>query len=56
MLAFAERFPGHDTIVLGRNFRSRSEILEPAVPCIGHNERRVAKALIAMRGAGGGVR
>ena len=31
MLAFAERFPGHARIVLGRNFRSRSEILEPAV-------------------------
>jgi len=56
MLAFAERFPGHDTIVLGRNFRSRAEILEPAVACIAHNERRLAKALIAMRGAGGEVR
>ena len=56
MLAFAERFPGHDTIVLGRNFRSRAEILEPAVACIAHNERRLGKALIAMRGAGGEVR
>ena len=43
-------------IVLGRNFRSRAEILEPAVACIAHNERRLAKALIAMRGAGGEVR
>jgi DNA helicase-2/ATP-dependent DNA helicase PcrA len=56
MLCFAERFPGHDTIVLGRNFRSRSEILEPAARCIAHNERRLAKALIATRGAGGEVR
>jgi DNA helicase-2/ATP-dependent DNA helicase PcrA len=29
VLAFAERFPGHAQIVLGRNFRSRSEILNP---------------------------
>jgi DNA helicase-2/ATP-dependent DNA helicase PcrA len=55
MLCFGERFPGHTRIVLGRNFRSRSEILEPAVRCIAHNERRLAKALIAMRGTGGDV-
>ena len=28
MLAFGERFPGHARIVLGRNFRSRAEILD----------------------------
>ena len=43
-------------IVLGRNFRSRSEILEPAARCIAHNEQRLAKALIATRGAGGEAR
>ena len=53
---FAERHPGHAQIVLGRNFRSRAEILEAAVRCVSHNERHAAKALIAMRGSGGQVR
>ena len=56
MLAFGERFPGHARIVLGRNFRSRAEILDAAVACVAHNTEREAKALIAMRGAGGEVR
>ena len=55
ILAFADRFPGHDTIVLGRNFRCRAEILEPAVVCVQHNRARAPKALIAMRGPGGRV-
>ena len=42
--------------MLGRNFRSRAEILEAAVRCVSHNERRAGKALIAMRGSGGHVR
>jgi DNA helicase-2/ATP-dependent DNA helicase PcrA len=53
ILEFGERFPAHRRIVLGRNFRSRAEILEAAVGCVQHNERRAAKALIAMRGPGG---
>ena len=56
VLAFGERFPGHARIVLGRNFRSRSEVLNAAVACVSQNERRTAKALIAVRGAGGLVR
>ena len=56
ILCFDERHPGHSTIVLGRNFRSRSEIRQAAVRCVGHNDRRTAKALIAMRGPGGHVR
>jgi len=56
ILAFGERFPGHERIVLGRNFRCRSEILDAAVACVAHNTQREAKALIAMRGAGGEVR
>ena len=56
ILAFGERFPAHARIVLGRNFRCRSEILDPAVACVAHNTRREAKALIAMRGGGGEVR
>jgi DNA helicase-2/ATP-dependent DNA helicase PcrA len=55
ILAFGERFPAHRRIVLGRNFRSRAEILDAAVACVAHNERRAAKALIAMRGRGGHV-
>jgi len=56
MLRFGERFPAHERIVLGRNFRSHAEILEPAARCIAHNQRRLAKALIATRGAGGEAR
>jgi len=56
MLCFGERFPAHARIVLGRNFRSRSEILEPAARCIAHNQQRLPKALIATRGAGGEAR
>ena len=40
ILCFAERHPGRTQIVLGRNFRSRAEILEAAVRCVSHNERR----------------
>ena len=56
ILCFAERHPSRAQIVLGRNFRSRAEILEAAVRCVSHNERRAGKALIAMRGSGGQVR
>jgi DNA helicase-2/ATP-dependent DNA helicase PcrA len=56
ILGFGERHPSRAQIVLGRNFRSRAEILEAAVRCVAHNERRAGKALIAMRGAGGQVR
>jgi DNA helicase-2/ATP-dependent DNA helicase PcrA len=55
VLEFGEHFPGHAEIVLGRNFRSRSEILNAAVACVSQNERRTAKALIAVRGDGGRV-
>ena len=55
ILCFAQRHPGHAQIVLGRNFRSRAEILDAAVRCVSNNERRTAKALIAMRGPGGRV-
>jgi DNA helicase-2/ATP-dependent DNA helicase PcrA len=56
ILCFSDRHPGRTEIVLGRNFRSRAEILESAVRCVSHNERRAGKALIAMRGPGGTVR
>jgi len=56
ILGFAERHPSRAAIVLGRNFRSRAEILQAAVRCVQHNEHRAPKALIAMRGTGGQVR
>ena len=56
ILCFQERHPGHARIVLGRNFRSRAEILDAAARCVSHNERRAAKALIAIRGPGGHAR
>jgi DNA helicase-2/ATP-dependent DNA helicase PcrA len=56
ILDFGRRHPSLTEIVLGRNFRSRAEILESAVRCVSHNERRAGKALIAMRGPGGTVR
>ena len=49
----AERFPGHERIVLARNFRSHAEILSAAARSIQHNPDRVPKTLIAMRGPGG---
>lgn len=55
LLAFGEQYPAHRTIVLGRNFRSRSEILDAAAACVVHNAARQPKALIAMRGGGGQV-
>ena len=55
ILTFGERFPGHAQVVLGRNFRSRAEILDAAVACVAHNPRRAGKALIAVRGPGGRV-
>ena len=55
ILTFGERFPGHAQVVLGRNFRSRAEILHAAVACVANNPRRAGKALIAVRGPGGRV-
>ena len=49
----SERFPGHERIVLARNFRSHAEILSAAARSIENNPGRVPKTLIAMRGPGG---
>jgi ATP-dependent DNA helicase UvrD/PcrA len=56
ILGFAEPHPSRVEIVLGRNFRSRAEILQAAVSCVQRNERRAPKTLVAMRGTGGQVR
>jgi DNA helicase-2/ATP-dependent DNA helicase PcrA len=42
MLAFGARYPRHRRIVLGRNFRSRAEILAAAGAGIAHNPDRMA--------------
>jgi DNA helicase-2/ATP-dependent DNA helicase PcrA len=55
ILAFGERYPRHDRVVLGRNFRSRAEILTAAACCIAINELRHPKRLVAIRGAGGRI-
>ena len=56
ILGFGERHPSSTQIVLGRNFRSRAEILEAAVRCVEPQRAAGPKALIAMRGPGGRVR
>ncbi|HWK28470.1 MAG TPA: ATP-dependent helicase [Solirubrobacter sp.] len=55
ILAFGDRYPKHAQAVLGRNFRSREEILRAASGCIAENAHRHPKTLLAMRGAGGRV-
>jgi DNA helicase-2/ATP-dependent DNA helicase PcrA len=55
VLGFGERYQGNARIVLGRNFRSRAEIVAASVRCIEHNPCRAAKAIVAMRGPGGRV-
>ncbi len=55
ILAFGERYPRHERVVLGRNFRSRAEILRAAATCVAVNQHRHPKALIAMRGPGGRI-
>jgi DNA helicase II / ATP-dependent DNA helicase PcrA len=55
ILDFAARYPRHATILLSHNFRTRTEILEAATRCVERNQRRVDKALIAVRGEGGFV-
>lgn len=42
-------------ITLGRNYRSRSEILDPANTLIHRNDQRLAKTLVSERGEGGEV-
>jgi len=53
--AFAHGHPAHRRIVLGRNFRSRAEILAAATACIAHNPARAEKTLTAERGRGGRI-
>lgn len=54
MESFANAF-GAQRVVLGSNYRCRSEILDAADRLIRHNEDRIPKLLHAERGAGGAV-
>lgn len=56
VLRFGDSFPGHRTIVLSRNFRSRALVLEVAANAIRRNRERQPKQLDAARGPGGVVR
>ncbi len=53
ILRFDRLFPGHRTITLAVNFRSRPEIVAAAKRCIDHNQVRQPKELEAIRGPGG---
>jgi DNA helicase-2/ATP-dependent DNA helicase PcrA len=55
VLRFGDWFPGFRAITLGRNYRSRAEILAVAVNCVQHNRDRVHKQLVAIRGGGGRI-
>ncbi|MDQ3678192.1 MAG: ATP-dependent helicase [Actinomycetota bacterium] len=55
LLEFRRAYPCATELVLRRNHRCRPEILDAAMRCIAHNERRLPKALIAARSAGGRV-
>ncbi|MDR1326058.1 MAG: ATP-dependent helicase [Treponema sp.] len=52
ILEFPERFPGTDIIRLERNYRSLAPILSIADSVVNHNEGRLGKTLIAVRGTG----
>jgi DNA helicase-2/ATP-dependent DNA helicase PcrA len=54
MRSFLDTFKAH-RIELGDNFRCRAEILGPAALLIGHNQKRLGKALVARRGRGGAI-
>jgi DNA helicase-2/ATP-dependent DNA helicase PcrA len=56
VLRFGDWFSAARHVTLGRNYRSRAEILRAAVSCVSHNTHRVEKNLIAERGTGGQVR
>jgi ATP-dependent DNA helicase UvrD/PcrA len=55
LLAFADVFPDHQQVALGRNFRSKEEIVKAAEQLIAHNTRRPKIEFVADRGPGGHV-
>jgi len=52
MMDFAQQLRA-ETIVLGTNYRSHSEVLAPAAKVIACNKDRMDKALVAFKGPGG---
>ena len=55
MLGFPRDYPATKTIVLGKNFRSRAEIVRFSGNLIGKNKKRYEKRVDAVRGQGGSV-
>ena len=55
MLGFPRDYPATKTIVLGKNFRSRAEIVRFSGNLIGKNKKRYEKRVEAVRGQGGSV-
>jgi DNA helicase II / ATP-dependent DNA helicase PcrA len=55
MLTFAAAFPSRHEVSLGRNFRSRPEIVRAAARLIAHNQNRTQIRFEAARGPGGRV-
>ena len=53
MFRFERDFKGCKRILLGVNYRSYSEIIEPAVNLVKHNKKRFAKRLESNAGTGG---
>ena len=53
MFEFERDFKGCKRILLGVNYRSYSEIIEPAVNLVKHNKKRFAKRLESNAGEGG---
>ncbi len=53
MFEFERDFKGCRRILLGVNYRSHSEIIEPAVNLVKHNKKRFAKRLESNAGEGG---
>jgi DNA helicase-2/ATP-dependent DNA helicase PcrA len=56
ILDFERDFPGARTLRLEHNYRSAQAILDAASALVAHNQRRIGKALHAVRGEGEPVR
>lgn len=55
MLSFTKMYPEAETVTLGMNYRSSSQILKAAGKLIGHNKKRFGKKIISHMGKREGV-
>lgn len=55
LVTFARALPDHRTVLLGRNFRSKEEIVRAAARLIAHNTWRPEMEYVSDRGTGGVV-